>query len=80
MSKANDENLETEISVVRGNPTDAELGAVMAVLSQILEEEKGKAGLAATQPKSNWSQNAGILRGELAPGFGQWNALFKRGL
>jgi hypothetical protein len=80
MSNAKDTNLEAELSVVRGNPTEADLAAVIAVLSQTLEEANSQVGPVAAQPKSNWSKNEGILRGELTPGFGQWNARFKRGL
>ncbi|MEI6590816.1 MAG: acyl-CoA carboxylase subunit epsilon [Actinomycetes bacterium] len=80
MSNAKEPNLAAELSVVRGNPSEADLAAVIAVLSQTLEEVNGQVGPVAAQPKSNWSQNAGILRGDLAPGFGQWNAQFRRGL
>ncbi len=79
MPDSNEPNLQAELSVVRGNPTEAELAAVIALLTQAREEELSHGTRVASQPKSTWAKNASILRNSLTPGLGQWGAQFRRG-
>ena len=80
MPNENEVNLQAELSVVRGNPTAAELAAVIALLTQAREEELSHGSRVAGEPKSSWAKNLGVLRGPITPGIGQWNAAFWRGL
>jgi len=73
-------NLQSELKVVRGNPTEAELAAVIALLTQAREEELSHGTRVVREPKSSWARNAGVLRSPLTPGLGQWKAQFRRGL
>ncbi|MFC4004187.1 acyl-CoA carboxylase subunit epsilon [Prauserella oleivorans] len=59
------------LRVVRGNPDDAELAALTAVI----------AGLAAASPereeppaRSRWADRAALVRAPLHPGQGAWRA------
>lgn len=59
------------LRIVRGNPDDAELAALTAVV----------AGLAAATPqdrppprRSHWADRPSLLRGPLRPGPGAWRA------
>jgi hypothetical protein len=71
-----------EFSVVRGNPTDEELAAAIAVVQAAVaaaELEAAKHAASATNV-SAWHLNASMLRGQLTPGAGQWRASLRRGL
>lgn len=69
---------EPSFSVTRGNPTPEELAVVIAVLQAAAGSSS--AGASVSEPMSNWSRNVGLLRVPIAPGRGQWNAAYRRGL
>jgi hypothetical protein len=71
-----------EFSVVRGNPTDEELAAAIAVLQAAVTAAELEAAKHATSAAnvSVWQLNASQLRGQLTPGAGQWRASLRRGL
>lgn len=68
------------LKVVRGNPTDAELATVIAVLSASINDAEAAKARAPKKFKSSWGRNAALLRGSLTPGFGQWSASTRPGL
>jgi hypothetical protein len=74
-----DQNIAETIKVVAGNPTPAELAAVIAILeathAELAAEKK-----AASRPSSSWNRNVGKLRSDLLPGFGQWRAQYRPGM
>ncbi|KZB82265.1 acyl-CoA carboxylase subunit epsilon [Amycolatopsis regifaucium] len=59
------------LRVVRGNPSDAELAALTAVVVAV-------AGARAPEPapkrQSWWADKASLVRAPLAPGEGAWKA------
>jgi len=68
------------LSVVRGNPTDAELAMVIAVLNAAINDAEAAKARAPKQYRSTWGRNTAILRGSLTTGFGQWSASTRPGL
>jgi hypothetical protein len=72
-------NLAEAIQVVSGNPTAEELAAVIAIL-EATQSEQSSQKKAAKKAASSWNRNAGNLRGDLLPGFGQWRAQFRPGM
>jgi len=72
-------NLAESIKVVSGNPTPQELAAVIAILEATQAEQAAEKKL-AKQPSSSWNRNSGNLRGNLLPGFGQWQAQYLTGM
>ncbi len=70
---------ELSFSVTRGNPTAEELAVVIAVIQAAAGSAKSGASK-TSEPMSNWSRNVGLLRVPIAPGHGQWNAAYRRGL
>ena len=72
----------TEFSVVRGNPTDEELAAAIAVVQAAVAAAELEAAKHAAEAGnvSAWHLNASMLRGQLTPGSGQWRASLRRGL
>jgi hypothetical protein len=71
-----------EFSVVRGNPTDEELAAAIAVVRAAVAAAELEASKNAAEASnmSAWHLNASMLRGQLNPGAGQWRASLRRGL
>jgi hypothetical protein len=69
---------ELSFSVTRGNPSAEELAVVIAVIQAAAGSSR--VGAAVSEPMSNWSRNVGLLRVPIAPGRGQWNAAYRRGL
>jgi hypothetical protein len=71
-----------DFSVVRGNPTDEELAAAIAVVQAALAAAEIEAAKAETANAnvSAWHLNASMLRGQVTPGAGQWRASLRRGL
>ena len=56
------------LRVVRGNPTDEELAALVAVLAgRVVRRTAG-----GSPRRSAWNDRAGALRRPLAPGRGAW--------
>lgn len=74
------EELKQTLKVVGGNPKAEELAAVLAILEAAYAEQSVEAKSRAKKPASSWNRNAGILRGNLAPGAGQWLASYRPGL
>ena len=74
------EEIQQALKVVRGNPTDAELAAVIAVLNAAIDDAEAAKAKAPKNFSSTWGRNTAILRGSLAPGFGQWSASGRPGL
>jgi hypothetical protein len=72
----------TEFSVVRGNSTDEELAAAIAVVQAAVAAAELEASKHATSAAnvSAWHLNASMLRGQVTPGAGQWRASLRRGL
>lgn len=58
------------LRIVRGNPTDEEIGALVAVLSALRSAEE------PTTParRSAWSERRALVREPLAHGPGAWQA------
>lgn len=73
-------DFQDQIRVVRGNPTPAELAAVIAVAEALAAEESSTEGASKRKPRSTWNRSHVLLRGGISPGFGQWNASFRDGL
>ena len=61
-----------DIRIVRGNPTPAEVAAVTAVLSGVLEELADERGRELGTGTSAWQRSQRSLRVPLAPGHGAW--------
>ena len=61
-----------DIRIVRGNPTPAEVAAVTAVLSGVLEELADERGRELGTGTSAWQRSQRALRVPLAPGHGAW--------
>ena len=74
------ENLHELLQVVRGAPTAEELATLIAVLESARAEELAEAKGYERPLRSSWSRNAAMLRGDIAPGPGQWRAAYRRGL
>ncbi len=74
------EELQQALRVVRGNPTEAELATVIAVLNAAINDAEAAEARAPKRFRSTWGRNTAILRGSLAPGFGQWSASSRPGL
>ncbi|GAA3768413.1 hypothetical protein GCM10022240_21110 [Microbacterium kribbense] len=53
------------VDVVRGNPTDAELAAVLAVVSEAYAQEQATATASDEPTRSGWSLSARNLRAPL---------------
>ena len=69
-----------QVQLLRGNPTAAELAAVIALIEVASTEEARAAEKVRAQPKSTWNRSSVNLRGGITPGFGQWKATFRDGL
>ena len=74
------EEVQQALNVVRGNPTDAELATVIAVLNAAIKDAEAAKAKAPKLFKSSWGRNNAILRGNVTPGFGQWSASTRPGL
>jgi hypothetical protein len=72
--------LQDVLRVVRGNPTDAELATVIAVLNATIAEVEAAKARAPKRFRSTWGRNSATLRGGVVPGFGQWSASGRPGL
>ena len=72
--------LQDVLRVVRGNPTDAELATVIAVLNATIAELEAAKARAPKRFRSTWGRNSATLRGGVVPGFGQWSASGRPGL
>jgi Acyl-CoA carboxylase epsilon subunit len=60
------------LSIVRGDPTPAELAAVLVVLAARARSAASTAG--ARQSRSQWSAPTRMMRPQLARGAGAWRA------
>lgn len=74
------EEIQQALSVVRGNPTEAELATVIAVLNAAINDAEAAKERAPKLFRSTWGRNTAVLRGSLTPGFGQWSASGRPGL
>jgi thioredoxin-like negative regulator of GroEL len=74
------EEVQAAIKVVRGNPDDAELATVIAVLNAAINDAEAAKARAPKLYRSSWGKNSSMLRGNLVPGFGQWSASSRPGL
>jgi hypothetical protein len=74
------EEVQAELKIVRGNPTDEELATVIAILNAAINDAEAAKARAPKSFKSSWGRNAAMLRGNLVPGFGQWSASSRPGL
>ena len=74
------EEVQQALKVVRGNPTDAELATVIAVLNAAINDAEAAKARAPKAFRSTWGRNTATLRGSLTPGFGQWSASTRPGL
>ncbi|MEV0678295.1 acyl-CoA carboxylase subunit epsilon [Actinosynnema sp. NPDC050436] len=59
------------LSVVRGNPDDAELAALTAVLANLATTGEAPD---APAPRSSWADRSRLVRPPLAHGPGAWRA------
>ncbi len=74
------DELQNQLKVVRGNPTAEELAALIAIVQSAVAEERELSSKSITKPHSTWSRSAAQLRGNIAPGQGQWRAAYRDGL
>jgi hypothetical protein len=75
-----EESIQEGIKVISGNPTEAELAAVIAIL-QASHQEQVSTAKGHSQPKaSSWNRNSTQFRNDLRPGVGQWRAQYRPGL
>jgi hypothetical protein len=72
--------IQQALKVVRGNPSDAELAAVIAVVTAAVQQAEADKAKEPKTFRSTWGRNSAILRGSLTPGFGQWSASSRPGL
>jgi hypothetical protein len=63
-------NERPELRVVRGEPTDEELAALVAVMSTLTAEPPRK----PARPRSAWSDRRVLVRAALTHGPGAWRA------
>jgi len=66
--------------VVSGNPTSEELAVVVAVLQAAAASAAAARVAEGSKRVAHWHRNAGVLRGAILPGHGQWVASTRRGL
>jgi hypothetical protein len=59
----------TAFDVLAGNPTEQELAVVVSVLSSLPAVQPEQ-----SNPPSNWSNRAGMMRRSIHPGPGAWRA------
>jgi hypothetical protein len=71
MSNSEDKDLAAELEVVAGNPTDLELGAVVAVLRESVTTTE------SAQPEPNWAKGSQMLRESNVSGALEWRSDFK---
>jgi hypothetical protein len=69
-----DETPRPVLRIVRGEPSDAELAALLAVLAA----GSGAPAAAAPEAPSAWRDRAALLRKPLHPGPGAWRASARR--
>lgn len=60
------------LRVVRGEPDDAELAALTAVVAGMASTSASRAP--GARPRSRWADRASMLRKPLHPGPGAWHA------
>ena len=58
--------------VVRGEPTDAELAAVVTVLAARAEAASAAAPALTRTARSSWSDRSRLMRESISPGPGAW--------
>ncbi|TBN55929.1 acyl-CoA carboxylase subunit epsilon [Glaciihabitans arcticus] len=63
-----------EFRIVAGNPTPAELAAVTAVLTGVLDELSAEQGRLAHTGPSAWAISQRPIRSTIAPGQGAWRS------
>jgi hypothetical protein len=74
-----EESIAENIKVVAGNPTPAELAAVIAIL-EAKHSELSSAKKLVKKPASSWTRKVGNLRSDLSPGSAQWQAQYRAGM
>ena len=75
----NELSLAEQLKIVAGNPSEEELGAVIAILQADFEQQSQKAKKQQVA-KSSWHRNPGQLRRELHPGPNAWQNALRSGL
>jgi len=75
-----EESIQEGIKVVAGNPTEAELAAVIAILQASHQEHASTAKGEIKVPASSWKDNTNRNKRHLRPGLGQWRAQYRPGL
>ena len=68
----------THLRVESGNPSPEDLAIVISVIQAALSQATELR--VAEDRVAHWHRNAGILRGQILPGHGQWVASLRRGL
>lgn len=75
-----EESIQEGIKVVAGNPTEAELAAVIAILLASHQEQASTAKREIKVAASSWNRNTNRNKSNLRPGLGQWRAQYRPGL
>ena len=75
-----EESIQEGLQVISGNPTEAELAAVIAILQASHQEQVSAAKSQVKRSASSWNRNTAQFRNDLRPGVGQWRAQFRPGL
>jgi len=75
-------NENSDIRVVRGQPSSEELATAIAVVQAALDAAETEAASEQSRPtvSSTWNRNHGMLRQGIQAGASQWGASFKDGL
>ncbi|MEU3275226.1 acyl-CoA carboxylase subunit epsilon [Saccharomonospora sp. NPDC006951] len=73
MSAAEENERKPLLRVVRGNPDDAELAALAAVVAGMAASGAAE-DTAAPPRRSRWADRATLMRSPLRPGEGAWRA------
>jgi hypothetical protein len=68
------EDAPLDFRVLSGNPTAAELAAITAVLSAMVEEAESSQRLAGSRGESAWQKSQRAIRTQLTPGYGAWRS------
>jgi hypothetical protein len=68
------ESLGADLTVIGGNPDDADIAAITAVLAGVLDELATEQGLRDLSGPSAWARSQRTLRAPLRPGAGAWRS------
>jgi hypothetical protein len=68
------ERVEADIEILSGDPDDADMAAITAVLAAVLEELAAEQGRRQQASTSAWERSQRAVREPLNPGPGAWRS------